>query len=225
MSDMDPETGHFPADWCCVGCGKQLNADGNHPAETYAGTYNGLCYPCTSKGPFIVGQRVIDSGVVWSYPPHCPSWRRDRESKVFYWDCPTCGGYGKRDHHVGYGTVRCDTCSHRAYSTGPQHESWEWRRRAREAAQARFERRLIALCDLPKRASEKRQQEAIKALDPAAVEHERLKVHRAHARVVGAITRRGERRHTFTRLSPMEVISLLIALVNGGCQGGEHDEP
>jgi hypothetical protein len=101
--DMDPSTGMYPADWRCLVCGKQLNADGNHPAELYAGTFNGLCYACTSGGPYVVpGSELPDGTRRMSHPPACPSWRRTREEYWGHPDCEHCKGMGA---HMRYSSM------------------------------------------------------------------------------------------------------------------------
>lgn len=78
----------------CKDCGKKLNADGGHPAELYAGTYTGLCYGCENK-PQRIEKTYSDGSVLFSYPPHCPSWRRDRKTFYAYTDCTNCNGTGR----------------------------------------------------------------------------------------------------------------------------------
>lgn len=78
----------------CVNCGKELNSDGMHPAETYAGTYTGLCYSCQNSESYII-EKFSDGAMIISYPPHCPSFRRDREHYTAYSDCPKCKGTGR----------------------------------------------------------------------------------------------------------------------------------
>jgi len=85
----------------CKECGKPLNEDGGHPAELYAGTYTGLCYSCQNKGAFKV--ETLKSGALYmSHPPHCPSWRRNREFKIWFENCdnPEC-------HHGAVTISRC----------------------------------------------------------------------------------------------------------------------
>lgn len=77
----------------CAVCGTPLNADGDHPAELYAGTFTGLCYGC-ERMPRVEIERWPDGAVEWSYPPACPSFRRDREKHIAYPDCPECKGDG-----------------------------------------------------------------------------------------------------------------------------------
>lgn len=110
-------TGMLPDGIPCKACGKPLNADGGHPAELYAGTYNGLCYACTKAGPYAVD--VFPDGTVQlSYPPHCPSWRRDREKFYAHPDCEDCAGAGMRmvsrsNMYGGSYPVHCLTCTAR----------------------------------------------------------------------------------------------------------------
>jgi len=76
----------------CGQCGKPLEGQGSgHPAESYAGTYNGLCYPCTNGAAYPLNDYQFLSGArYWSHPPHCPSWRRDRETFLAFDDCDQC---------------------------------------------------------------------------------------------------------------------------------------
>jgi hypothetical protein len=166
---MDPHTGEFPADWGCIRCGVKLNADGGHPAEIYAGTYNGLCYPCTSAGPFIVCISELDGAQDVSWPPHCPSWRRSRETFFGYPDCETCKGAGATRGYGHHTPVwkRCESCSSRYH--GHPLRKWYWDRASwlRKAADARFQATLdrVALAKLgTKRASRKRITETIGTL-------------------------------------------------------------
>lgn len=158
-AEMDSQTGMFPSDWCCKACGKALNADGNHPAKLYAGTYTGLCYGCERSEGFVVSTDPLDGAITWSYPPSTPSWRRDRETKVAYADCPDCGGAGFRwEYTYGRGRTRayCVTCSDRRAS----HPLRRWRSERIEAlprhAEAAYQARLAAATGLAKRTSKKR---------------------------------------------------------------------
>jgi hypothetical protein len=209
-ADMDKD-GMFPSNWCCVRCGKQLNADGHHPAELYAGTYNGMCYRCTLGPKFLEGTRGLDGGNVWNHPPHCPSWRRDREKHVFFWDCEDCHGEGRRTSWNN--AARCDTCSKRTYMTGTIHDHDAFRRRARDAAQARFERRMVAHLKLPKRISKKRRIEALNALKEAEPGTWKAIADRTLAEwkpVDEAITRRAERMGTYRVYSADEIVTALL---------------
>ena len=83
--------GMLPADIRCKQCGAEMNPNGHRPAELYAGTFTGLCYRCERGGAYVVEE--LDTGVALvSHPPHCPSWRRDRETFYWYTDCqnPKC---------------------------------------------------------------------------------------------------------------------------------------
>lgn len=110
--------GMYPAH-SCRACGKPLNAGGWHPAELYAGTYDGLCYVCTDSREY--PEREERSGaVVWNFPPHCPAWRRDREVFFGFADCQGCGGRGRIEVHRpssaggSYGK-QCEECNTRHY--------------------------------------------------------------------------------------------------------------
>ena len=102
----------------CQRCGKPLNGDGNHPAELYAGTFTGLCYGCQNERPYVTKVYAADGAQRISYPPHCPSWRRDREEYTGYPDCPECGGKGRmyvdRSWRSGGGYHKsCERCLER----------------------------------------------------------------------------------------------------------------
>jgi len=102
----------------CQRCGKPLNADGGHPAELYAGTFTGLCYTCEREGPYVVKTYSADGARRISYPPSCPSHRRDREEHIAYPDCHQCKGTGRitvdRPWRTGGGYHKpCDACLQR----------------------------------------------------------------------------------------------------------------
>ncbi len=103
----------------CKGCGKPLNTDGGHPAELYAGTYTGLCYACERKGPFVVAT-FEDSCRLVSHPPHCPSWRRDREEYCWYENCDQCQQgrvtVSRSNSAGGSYTQSCPACAPRHYA-------------------------------------------------------------------------------------------------------------
>ena len=102
----------------CKRCSKPLHGkDSGYPAELYAGTFTGLCYQCTDSGPVLLG-RWEDGCELWEHPPHCPSWRRDREQFVGFSGCAICGGKGRlmvSRHHAAGGPYpkQCQTCSDR----------------------------------------------------------------------------------------------------------------
>lgn len=159
--DLLDRHGMLPAELFCLRCGKTLNADGNHPAELYGGTFNGLCYGCTKVGPYVAKVAVLDGCRVVSWPPHCPSWRRDREEHYAYEGCETCGGLGieGRTRWDGHGGQYCRPCLVR-YSEHPL-QVWYWKRwhAIRDLAQAVFDRRLDEVAGVPRKCSAKRRAE------------------------------------------------------------------
>ena len=102
----------------CVRCSKPLHGkDSSYPAELYAGTYNGLCYSCTNSGPLLLG-RWEDGCELYEHPPHCPSWRRDRERFIGFTGCTECAGKGRimvyrSDASGGSYPKQCSVCSAR----------------------------------------------------------------------------------------------------------------
>lgn len=163
---MDPKTGMLPASLFCIGCGKTLNADGGHPAELYAGTFNGLCYGCTGRPAFVARISALDGCREVSWPPHCPSWRRDREKHWAYADCTTCGGMGLELTPSGYVDRRTSEAGHYCrlclarYSGHPVRSAY-WARlgRIRQVAQATFERLWDKAAGVPRKCSEKKRRE------------------------------------------------------------------
>ena len=121
----------------CKACGQPLcGPDTGRPAELYAGTYTGLCYPCTNSGPVVL--RVLGDGCqVWSHPPHCPSWRRARETFWHYPDCATCRQgmiwvYRPDGQGGSYGR-QCEPCMSR-YGAHPLRQWYD--RRSRQFGRA-----------------------------------------------------------------------------------------
>ena len=127
---MMDEHGFLPPHGCRI-CGTPLcGQGGDRPAELYAGTYTGLCYRCERGQAFLV-ITLGDGAQVWSHPPHCPSWRRTRETFTGYADCPGCRGMGmiwvsRSDNQGGSYSVQCDPCMAR-FSAHPLRR-WYWRR-------------------------------------------------------------------------------------------------
>lgn len=79
----------------CRTCGRILRGMGTgYPAELYAGTYTGLCYPCTNAVPYMVSESVDE--IVWSWPPSEPAHRRDRERYVQVKGCACDRGRYRR---------------------------------------------------------------------------------------------------------------------------------
>lgn len=131
----------------CITCGAMLNPNGHRPAETYAGTATGECYRCQARKPFKAGAHA-SGAEIWSHPPHCPAWRRDRELYTWW---PTCtargcdhgrvikwGGFAGTSH-----PANCRECS----DAHEKHPATVEERRAREARYAAvrlWERRMVA---------------------------------------------------------------------------------
>lgn len=85
----------FLKDMHCKRCGVKLQGQGDgRPAESYAGTYTGLCYKCEKAPVIVLHTYPLDGCKLKEYAPHSPSWRRDRESYHAYDDCPDCKGKG-----------------------------------------------------------------------------------------------------------------------------------
>lgn len=154
---MGRTAGMFPSAWTCRGCARPLDADGMHPAELYAGTCTGLCYECEGKPLFVKETYVLDGAMRVSYPPSCPSWRRDREEFLAYADCATCGGGGIGSSDWMHGaTYRhyCAACHNRFYAHPLRARAIRHRQRLYEAAERVWQSELarIARSMLPKRA-------------------------------------------------------------------------
>ena len=136
--------GHIPGDPECKRCGIKLNADGGHLAETYAGTFNGLCYPCTKLAAYPEHKHTLDGAVTWSHPPTEPSWRRDRQGATAYPDCPVCNGVGgqvvyRSGLFGGRIFDRCMVCFDRYWAHPERHEMARRGNALRAAAEAIFE--------------------------------------------------------------------------------------
>lgn len=112
----------------CARCGRPLQGMGEgRPAERYAGTYTGLCYECNDRPPECGGVSALDGARYWEYPPHAPSWRRDREGgHVGYADCPRCRGRGVVNWPVASGTpyTQCEDCTAR-YDAHPLRQRYQ----------------------------------------------------------------------------------------------------
>lgn len=132
---MDDQ-GMLPAHGCKK-CGKPLNEDGYHPAKLYLGTYTGLCYTCQNAGPYVT-MTFFDGAHKISYPPHCPSWRRDRETYTSYPDCPECNGIGRHyisraDSLGGSYYSYCPACSDRFHNHPARKALWGMHERMERA--------------------------------------------------------------------------------------------
>jgi hypothetical protein len=153
--------GMLPPDMCCARCAKPLNRDGNHPAELYAGTYNGLCYGCTSAGAFVEKVAGLDGARRVSWPPHCPSWRRDREHHIGYEGCPDCDGLGIRKGTRGNGSggTSCEFCS-AGYAAHPVRRAADrWLTQAMLSCQAAFTEAVSQAAGVPRKCTKKRKEE------------------------------------------------------------------
>lgn len=173
-SHMDKD-GMFPPEWLCVRCGRVLNADGGHPAELYAGTYNGLCSACTGAGPYLEGVFVLDGAWRVNYPPHCPSWRRDRERFTGYADCGECHGSGVTGWGQSFGGSRyreyCRVCTRRFDDHEERAEQRRLSRELHELAQSRFEEALLERLSISERGKKAREKALAAVLEtPAGVD-------------------------------------------------------
>lgn len=182
-SEMD-ERGMLPVAWKCLGCGRQLNGDGGHPAELYAGTFNGLCYPCTSAGPYVVGVAVLDGLRKLSYPPSCPSWRRDREREYAYPDCPKCLGSGRyvwARSGRGRQSAHCEDCFARWTHHPARLAADRWYKRVHQACEAVFSEAVDQAAGVPGRCTKKRRAELREAFISATGEGRSAEFEALHA--------------------------------------------
>lgn len=123
--------GFLPPGMTCLHCGAELaGVYSGRPAESYLGTYNGLCYRCTGRAAFAVRVELLDRATWWEWPPHCPSWRRARETFVGYAGCEHCGGQGrimKPRYSAGGGSyaANCKPCMdrYRAHPVRVRHKA------------------------------------------------------------------------------------------------------
>lgn len=101
----------------CANCGRELRGQGSgYPAESYAGTFNGLCYPCTNRPPFELTEKTFLSGArLWNHPPPLPSHRRDRVTYYAFADCPRCRGTGGQPGKEWRDSEQCSLCKDRHY--------------------------------------------------------------------------------------------------------------
>lgn len=146
----------------CLACGTELNEGGRLPAETYLGTFNGLCYPCTGAGAHVVAVYSYDGARRVSWPPACPSHRRTREEFFGYGDCEHCGGLGATRGYGHYTPIweRCKSCSDRYWAARPKVD---WVIRTRRVVDAMWKAETLALVPKGVR-GKKRREEARKEL-------------------------------------------------------------
>lgn len=173
---------------CCLRCGKLLNADGGHPAEIYAGTFNGLCYGCTSAGHYVARIAVLDGARIVSWPPSCPSWRRDREEHLAYPGCATCKGTRVQGlgRSVGGGLYHdyCRECLGRYMSHPVRELDARWRAQLAEAGDRAFQARMTQAAGLRPTASRKRKREAWESLDEAVKRDLRAEIQPRYQRLL-----------------------------------------
>jgi hypothetical protein len=132
----------------CPECGEKTAARAQ-PAELYGGTYTGLCQSCVSKGPYLDETRPAEpSGARWwSHPPHCPSWRRDRES-FLYFEGADCCRFGRlnvprADTRGGDYGKQCEKCRDRHERHPVVQETYKQEHLLR-AAQLEWRKRMSA---------------------------------------------------------------------------------
>lgn len=111
--------GFLPKGVKCKKCGAVLEGEGEgRPAESYLGTYTGLCYPCTDQPAYATGEVYKSGAVEYSHRPSCPSHRRDRETYFQFEGCD-CDHGSVWKHSAGPfgGSYRseCEKCSKRHY--------------------------------------------------------------------------------------------------------------
>lgn len=148
MVEQCPD-GYVP-DAVCKLCGNRLQGQGEgRPAESYLGTFTGLCYPCNDR-PACVARLFPDGAKLWTHPASCPSHRRDRERIVAYDDCEACKGKGFTTSYGSFGASyrsHCNACSAR-FEAHPKRarmrrvtsEKYRWQN-AQSARFAKLERR------------------------------------------------------------------------------------
>lgn len=147
----------FYAGLSCRNCGNALEGqDSGRPAESYTGTYNGLCYLCTNGKAYPLNDYQFLSGArYWSHPPHCPSWRRDRETFLAFDDCDQCHrGRIMVSRSFGQGgpyPKQCEQCQTRndndprMAAAQPYHDRLgELRQQWQKDANKEFQRRIKA---------------------------------------------------------------------------------
>lgn len=112
----------IPGGLDCAICGNALGSIDNprsNPAESYAGTYTGLCYGCERSAVWGC-YRCEDGLVYYSHPPSSPSWRRDRQFYFAYGDCDDCRKGAVRvsrsDAMGGSYNTQCTKCRDLAYA-------------------------------------------------------------------------------------------------------------
>ena len=187
LAGVMDRNGMLPPDWWCTGCGRQLNEGGRRPAELYAGTFTGLCTGCMGKGPWVTEISVLDGARRVSWPPHCPSWRRDREVHIAYEDCGTCAGLGLETpayRSWSGGGQYCRPCISRYSSHALRVWDLRWRHIIRETAEDAFQRAWDDAAGVPRRCSARRRQALREALGPQARDALKPPLRERHARIL-----------------------------------------
>lgn len=154
-----------PDGFGCVRCAKPLNMDGNHLAELYAGTFNGLCYGCTSAPPYVARIAVLDGAREVSWPPNCPSYRRDRQKHLAYEGCGNCAGMGltlvnghtsRSMNNAGH---YCEPCMTR-YTAHPVRKAADkWLTQCMRSCDAVFQLAVDQAAGVPRKCTKKRRAE------------------------------------------------------------------
>lgn len=164
---MGPD-GRFQVELHCLMCGRLLNADGNHPAEIHAGCYNGLCYGCTKAPAYIAEVAVLDGCQRVSWPPSCPSYRRDREKFYGYPGCEACQGMGVggTSSSLGGGLYRkqCQACLDRYTGHPLRAMDNRYTDMVMRRAQDIYYARLKQEAGVPRRCKYERERDMIAAL-------------------------------------------------------------
>jgi hypothetical protein len=99
------------------------------------------CYECERSGERLLQVNPLDGAQHWEFPPHCPSWRRDRERFIGYEGCAQCEGkgrlwVGRADSQGGSYAKQCEGCGARFWDHPLRQwevKRWGWIRRAAES--------------------------------------------------------------------------------------------
>ncbi len=111
--------GFLPEGVTCKRCGKELSdKNGRNPAESYLGSYTGLCKECTYEDPYVV-KEYFDGAKKISHPPIKISGHNPRREFVAYDDCDECDGKGCEENHRVHRTnyySYCEKCNEKFHS-------------------------------------------------------------------------------------------------------------
>lgn len=164
--------GMLPDKWCCARCAKPLNADGNHPAELYAGTWNGLCYGCTAEPAYVARVAVLDGAREVSWPPSCPGHRRDREKHTAYEGCEACGGLGVEGTPYAQARQWCRPCMKRYMAHPVRRAASRWLEQAMRSCNAVFSLAVDRAAGVPKRCTKRQRAELREAFTGPDRDHQ-----------------------------------------------------